>query len=150
MKPGKAAVKAEKKEMKASVKAMTPPAKSKPGVSPNPLVTGGKAMPKLSGPLGGMPKAGMGGLLGGMAPKPRTAGTPKPPVRSTAKPAMVQPSRGGLSSVVSKANLPTPSGAKRVMAEPKQPNIRSAPKPLVQPKPVIRSTAKPAMPGRKK
>ena len=88
MKAGKAAVKAEKKEMKAAVKAMTPPSKSKPGVSPNPAVTGGTRS---------VPKAGMGGLLGGMAPK-----TTKP----VAKPAMVQP------------------------------------------KPLIRSTAKPAMPGR--
>ena len=155
MKPGKAAVKAEKKEMKASVKAMTPPAKSKPGVSPNPLVTGGKTLPKLSGPLGGMPKTtARSGVAPAMPGPRRSTPTPPPPNRGIGRAGInsvaTQPSRGGLSSVVSKANLPTPSGAKRVMAEPKQPNIRSAPKPLVQPKPVIRSTAKPAMPGRKK
>lgn len=101
------------------------------------VVSGKKTLPKMSGPVGGMasnvPKAGMGGLLGGMSAKPRTTGTPKPPVRSTPTP--TQTARAGLNNLVSKAKLPAPSGAKRVMSEPK---------------PVIRSTAKPAMPSRKK
>ena len=88
--------------------------KPKPGVSPNPLVTGGKTLPKLSGPVGGM------------APKATAAVRNVPQMPKKAVPAPLQATRVG--SVASK--------------------MGTAPK--VQPKPVIRSTAKPAMPGRKK
>lgn len=81
MKPGKAAVKAEKKEMKASVKAMTPPAKSKPGVSPNPMVTGNNTLPKLSGLVGGVSKTGGTGGTVGFAPK-MAAGPKRTPAQA--------------------------------------------------------------------
>ena len=118
--------------------------KPKPGVSPNPLVTGGKTLPKLSGPVGGMPNkpvgptrltprplppgrsANAGGLVGGMAPKATAAVRNVPQMPKKAVPAPLQATRvGGVASKMGTA-------------------------PKVQPKPVIRSTAKPAMPTRKK
>jgi len=103
--------------------------KPKPGVSPNPIVTGGKTLPKLSGAVGGVPKAGMGGLLG-VAPKMTAA-----PKRSTPTPPQVARA----------------ADMKARMSGTPKPPVRSVAKPaMVQPKPVIRSTAKPAMPSRKK
>jgi hypothetical protein len=105
-------------------------AKSKPGVSPNPMVTGGMARPTAGGPLGGIPKP--------------TPAQQKMVAKKVNPAARAQPlSRAG--TVASKmgriATVMPPKPSTTVTRKPPGP---------VKPSGPVRSTAKPAMPARKK